>query len=177
MISLFTPILMPKKLIYTLVPFALILGFLFWWFSTSQVLKRRSADLLDCIRMEDGTGRIERSFKAENLRDLIDDTVTVVYPEMESTFSHRYATNEAITLPEDRAKSALLYLTELAEWITVSNETIEVSQHDDSSAQVSVEFDLAAKLKGKAEQSAKLRGSFEFSYSNNRWLLTAARFE
>ncbi|MFC5049011.1 hypothetical protein ACFPK9_00050 [Rubritalea spongiae] len=80
---------MKQKLISILVPLVLVLGFLFWWFSANQVLKRRSADIIDCVRMEQGTGRIERAFKAENLRDLIDENITVVYPQMESTFSHR----------------------------------------------------------------------------------------
>lgn len=168
---------MKQKIITILVPFVLVLGFLFWWFSSSQVLKRRSADLIDCVRMEQGTGRIERAFKAENLRDLIGDNVTVVYPQMKSTFSHRLSTNEAITLPEDRAKSALLYLTELAEWIKVSEEQINVREHDKKSATVDVAFKLESKLNGKSEQSAQLKGVFEYSYSNNRWLLTAARFE
>jgi ABC-type sugar transport system ATPase subunit len=167
---------MQKKLIFTLIPVAIAISFLFWWFSDSQVLQRRSANVIDCIRMEEGTGRIERAFKAENLRDLIDSNLTVVYPKMESTFSHRYATNQAITLPKDRAKTALVYLSEIAEWITVQDESISVIKHNDNSAQVDVSFLLTAKLKGKSEQSSALSGTFEFSYTNNRWLLTAARF-
>ncbi|MFC5049010.1 hypothetical protein ACFPK9_00045 [Rubritalea spongiae] len=50
-------------------------------------------------------------------------------------------------------------------------------EHDNSSASVSVAFNLEAKLKGKPKQSAPLKGVFEYNYTNNRWLLTAARFE
>ena len=168
---------MKQKIILILVPLACIIGFLVWWFSTSQVLLRRSADLIDCVRMEKDTGRIKRAFKSENLRDLVASTITVTYPQMKTTFDHRRSSNEAITLSEDRAKTALLYLTETAEWITVENEAIEVINVDGDSAEVSVSFDLAAKLKGKPLQSSKLKGTFRFSYDNNRWLVNRATFE
>ncbi|MGJ8673555.1 hypothetical protein [Rubritalea sp.] len=168
---------MQKKLILILTPLALILAFLFWWFSAPQVIMRRSASIIDCVAMEPGTGRLERSFKAENLRDLIDEHLTILYPEMQTSFKHPFSTNEAITLPRDRAKSALLYLTEIAEWITVTDTEIQLREHDESSAIVDVSFKLDAKLNKKPQQSAKLKGTFEFSYTNNRWLLAAAKFE
>ena len=166
-----------KKLILTLIPLACLVGFLFWWFSASQVLQRRSSALIDCVHMEPETSRMERAFKTEKLRDLLADTVTITYPSMETTFAHAMASNEPITLPKDRAKSALLYLTELAEWIKVSEQSVEVVNHDDSSAEVAVAFQLAAKLKGKPEQSAPLQGTFRFSYQQNRWLLRQADFQ
>jgi len=168
---------MKQKLILILVPLACVIGFLVWWFSTTQVLLRRSADLIDCVRMEKDTGRIKRAFKSENLRDLVASTVTITYPQMESIFAHSRSSNEPITLSEDRAKSALLYLTEMAEWITVENESIEVLSTDEKSAKVKVSFDLAAKLKGKAEQSSAMQGTFSFLYVNNRWLVAEAAFE
>lgn len=168
---------MKQKLILILVPLSCLIGFLVWWFSTTQVLLRRSGDFIDCVRMEKDTGRIKRAFKAENLRDLVSSTITVTYPQMESTFANSRSSNEPITLSENRAKTALLYLTEMAEWITVENESIEVLSNDDKSAEVKVSFDLAAKLKGKAEQTAAMNGVFSFQYVNNRWLITEAAFE
>ena len=168
---------MKKKLILILIPLACLVGFLVWWFSTSQVLLRRSSDLIDCVRMEKDTGRIKRAFKAENLRDLVASTITITYPQMETTFSHRRSSNEPITLSEDRAKTSLLYLTEMAEWIIVKNEAVEILNIDDKSAEVAVSFDLTAKLKGKPEQSSSLLGTFSFQYINNRWLVDQATFE
>jgi hypothetical protein len=168
---------MKQKLIFILVPLACIIGFLMWWFSTTQVLLRRSADLIDCVRMEKDTGRIQRAFKAENLRDLVASTITITYPQMETTFSHSRSSNEPITLSEDRAKASLLYLTEMAEWITVEDESIAVLSTDEKSAEVKVSFDLAAKLKGKPEQSSAMQGTFSFQYINNRWLVDQATFE
>ena len=168
---------MSKKQLFLLILVGLVIGFLIWWFSASQVLQRRSAALIESIRMEQGTGRLERAYKTENLRDLLDSTVTITYPAMETTFAHAMASNEPITLPADRAKSALLYLTELAEWISVSDESIEVIGHDDTSAEVAVSFKLAAKLKGKAEQATTMIGVFRFQYTKNRWLLNQADFQ
>lgn len=168
---------MKQKLIILSTALAILVGFLVWWFSTAQVLQRRSAELIDCVRMEKGTGRVKRAFKAENLRDIVASTITVTYPQMETTFVNSHSSNEPITLSEDHAKAALLYLTEMAEWITVENEKIEVLNHDDKSAKVAVSFDLAAKLQNKPEQAAKLQGTFSFKYTDNRWLVSEAAFE
>lgn len=168
---------MKQKLIIILIPLTFLIGFLFWWFSTSQVLLRRSADLIDCVRMEKDTGRIQRAFKTESLRDIVDNHITVTYPEMETTFTHSLSSNEPITLSEDHAKAALLYLTEMADWITVENETVKVISYGDQVAEVAVNFDLAAKLKGKALQSANLQGTFSFHYTDNRWLVSEVTFE
>lgn len=168
---------MSKKTLFPAIAIALVAAYLFWWFSTPQVLKRRSSDLIDCVRMEEGTGRVQRAFKADDLRDIITEHVTVTYPQMRSTFNHKYAINTPITLEENQAKSALLYLSELAEWITVENETIEVLEHNDTHAKVKVSFTLSAKLKGKPEQTADLKGIFSFEYKDNRWLVSEATFD
>ncbi|MFC4994436.1 hypothetical protein [Rubritalea tangerina] len=165
----------PKLLIF--VTFAsLILATLFWWFSSAQVLKRRTTELLECVEMEKGTGRIERAYKAEKLRDLIDDTITISYPTMSDAFSHTYATNEPITLPEQRAKTALLYLTETADWISVNNQTIQVVNHNKTTAKVRAHFDLSTKLKNRSQSDVSLEATLHFARVKNRWLLREASF-
>ena len=167
---------MNKKLITLITLVAGVAGFLCWWFSDSQVLARRSSALIECIELEPNTSRVQRAFKAENLRDLVAEDITVVYPEMESTFQHSRATSEPIFLSRNLAKSALLYLTETSEFITVSGQSVEVSESTDTTAQVHVSFDLAAKLKGKPEQSAKLKGVFTFEKIEGKWLITGVNF-
>lgn len=167
---------MNKKIILISTVVAALTGFLIWWFSASQVLARRSSDIIDCVRLEADTGRVQRAFKAENLRDLIADNVTIVYPEMTSTFQHARSSNEPVNLTEQLAKSALLYLGEMSEWITVENESVTVLSHGDGSAKVAVSFELTAKLKGKAEQKGQLEGIFTFEKIEGKWLLTEARF-
>lgn len=167
---------MNKKLITLATLTAIVAGFLIWWFSTPQVLSRRSADLIDCIQLDRDTNRVQRAFKAENLRDLVAPNISVVYPEMENTFQHTLATSEPIHLSRDLAKSALLYLTETSEYISVDQQEIEVLEHSDNSAAVQVAFDLAAKLKGKPEQSAKLKGIFTFDKIEGKWLVTEVNF-
>lgn len=167
---------MNKKVILISIAVTALAGFLIWWFSAPQVLARRSADIIDCVRLEEGTGRVQRAFNAENLRDLIAETLTISYPEMKVTFQHARSTNEPIQMSESQAKSALLYLSETAEWINVENDSIKVLSHDDNSAKVSVRFDLKAKLKSKTAQSGQLEGVFTFEKIEGKWLLTGARF-
>lgn len=167
---------MTKKILIPATFILAIIAFLLWWFSTAQVLKRRSLDLIDCVRMEEGTGRVQRAFKADNLKDYITDTITVTYPQMKSTFNHQYSTNLPISLDEDQAKSALLYLTELAEWIKVENESVEVLKHNENAATVKISFDITSKLKNMTEQSASLTGVLTFQYIEKRWLMAEATF-
>ncbi len=168
---------MKQKLLLYLTPVFLGFIFLSWWFSTPQVLQRRSAEIIDCIRMEEGTGRVQRAYKADKLRDLITNTITVEYPEMENTFRHRRANNEPITIDEHHARSALLYLTEIVDWITIENESIKVEEYTDDKARLNIQFTLTAKLRKREAREVNMRGNFEFRYSKNRWLLKVATFE
>ena len=167
---------MNKKLITLIVLAAITAGFLCWWFSTPKVLERRSSDLIECIQLELDTSRVQRAFKSENLRDLIADNITVIYPQMKNTFQHSRATSEPVTLSQNVAKSALLYLTESAEYINVKDQQVDVTEHSDDSAKVNVKFDIAAKLKGKTEQSASLDGVFYFEKIEGKWLVTEVTF-
>lgn len=153
-----------------------IAGFLMWWFSTEQVLLRRTASLLDSLRIEEGSGRMERAVKADNLAGLLDDPVVITYPNMASIFKSPYATSEPISISGDKAKGAHLYVGELAKFIEVTENSIEVMEHDDTSATVKVDFKMRTLFKNSPEKSANITGTLRYSKVDSHWVLSAGEF-
>ncbi len=50
---------------------ALILGFVFWWFSPAEVIKRRTRNLLQTMTLEPGSGKSGRQLGAYTLNALL----------------------------------------------------------------------------------------------------------
>lgn len=167
---------MNKKIITPLAFFGGILAILMWWFSATEVIKRRSSTLLECVHFEAGTSRVQRAHKAETLKDLIAGSISIRYPAIENSLNSFFSSDEAITLSEDKAKSALLYLTETAEWINIEEHSIEILSQEKRSAEVKANFTMTHKLKHSAENSVTLTGLFTFSKESGKWLLSAAEF-
>lgn len=77
----------------------LLTGFLFWWFSPVQILKRRTLSLLETMTMDAGTGKSTRQLGSYTLNGLLATEVELSTPtierangtfersEMESAFS------------------------------------------------------------------------------------------
>ena len=88
-----------KRLIISLAILALLGGFATWWFSDTQVLKRRTQSLLTTLTLDSGTGKVGRqmgtySFNALLAGEVALDTPTIKEAngtiqrdELESLFS------------------------------------------------------------------------------------------
>lgn len=62
---------------------ALLAGFLFWWFSPGQVLKRRTLSLLETLTMDSGTGRSTRQLGVYSLNAMLAPEVELEVPSVE----------------------------------------------------------------------------------------------
>ncbi len=72
------------KRIYILAAALLILSaFLFWWFSPTQVLKRRTMILLDTLTMDASTGKSGRQLGVYRLNSLLAEQVELSTPTIE----------------------------------------------------------------------------------------------
>jgi len=69
-----------------LIPVCVVLGgaFVMWWFSTSQVLKRRTSSLLETMTLEADSGMAGRQMKTYSLNRLLAESVKLENPEIEA---------------------------------------------------------------------------------------------
>ena len=88
-----------KRIIISLAILALLGGFATWWFSDTQVLKRRTQSLLTTLTLDSGTGKVGRQMGTYSLNALLAGEVVLDTPtikeangsfqrdELESIFS------------------------------------------------------------------------------------------
>lgn len=61
----------------------ILAGFLFWWFSPGQVVKRRTKNLIDLANLEAGTAPASRALGSFTLTKLLDDPVALSVPSVD----------------------------------------------------------------------------------------------
>ncbi|MES2923631.1 MAG: hypothetical protein V4819_18895 [Verrucomicrobiota bacterium] len=71
-----------KRLAISLVVLALLAGFAFWWFSDTQVLKRRTQSLLTTLTLDSGTGKVGRQMGSYSLNKLLASEVALDTPSI-----------------------------------------------------------------------------------------------
>ncbi|MGL5016533.1 MAG: hypothetical protein ACRDBP_00245 [Luteolibacter sp.] len=88
-----------KRFVIPLVVVGLLAGFGIWWFSPSQVVKRRTESLLETLTLDGGSGKVGRQMAVYSLNALLaprieleNPTITEASgsferPELESAFS------------------------------------------------------------------------------------------
>lgn len=72
-----------KRLVISAVILAALAGPGIWWFSDTQVLKRRTGSLLATLTLDSGTGRAGRQMAAYSLNALLASQVELENPEIE----------------------------------------------------------------------------------------------
>jgi hypothetical protein len=72
---------------------ALLAGFLVWWFSPGQVVKRRTKTLIGLANLEAGSGTASRAMGTFTLTKLLDDPVDLAVPSVEEA-NGRFARQE-----------------------------------------------------------------------------------
>lgn len=69
-----------KRLAISLVILALVAGLTAWWFSDTQVLKRRTKSLLTTLTLDAGSGKVGRQMGAYSLNAILANQVTLDTP-------------------------------------------------------------------------------------------------
>ncbi len=69
-----------KRLVISLIVIAILGGFGAWWFSDTQVLKRRTQSLLITLTLDSGTGKVGRQMGAYSLNALLASEVALDTP-------------------------------------------------------------------------------------------------
>ena len=69
-----------KRLAISLVILAVLAGFAYWWFSDTQVLKRRTQSLLTTLTLDSGKGKVGRQMGTYSLNALLASQVQLDTP-------------------------------------------------------------------------------------------------
>lgn len=74
---------MNRKLIISILSIALLIGLGAWWFSPTQVVKRRTAFLLETMSLNAGSGQVVRQKGVYSLNGLLAPQVELITPSLE----------------------------------------------------------------------------------------------
>ena len=69
-----------KRLAPSALVLALLVGFAFWWFADTQVVKRRTQKLLTTLTLDGGSGKVSRQMGAYSLNSLLATSVRLETP-------------------------------------------------------------------------------------------------
>lgn len=129
--------LMKKPLIIAATAFALTIGFLVWWFSDSQVIKRQTGALADAFTMRADDSNATRVSKNQALIELLDSKF-VCSIDLESYDSE---------LRKDELLSGHLYLVRVCQASQVQMANLEITSLTDTSATVVGDFSISIREK------------------------------
>lgn len=153
---------MKKPLIIIGTSFVLATGFLIWWFSDTQVIKRQTVELTELFTMSSGDGKASRVASNQNLAKLLDQKFTCTID------LDNYQGNHG----RDALLEAHLYLGQSCQFSSVQVSDINIQSQTDSSATVQAEFSISVRMKGGSTHSESSPATLTWAKtSNDEWRL------
>ena len=160
---------MKKSWIIIATVIAIIVGFLMWWFSDTQVLKRRTQELTELFSFEADGSKVTRINKNRLLGEILDKDFSCII-QLESYRGEHHA-GELV--------EGHIYLGQVCETSSVDMADFEITSIDDNEATIVAHFSiyLAMKKGGRnyAEESP-VTLTWEKS-PEGLWLLNGAKLE
>jgi hypothetical protein len=141
-------------------------AFAFWWFSPAQMVKRRTASLLDTLTLETGTGG--RRLAVYSLNALLADEVELdvpAIPEANGTFA-RADLESAFTWLCGQAKQTRF---EPLGFLSVTA--------DGDRAAVEVSLDAMVELPGRRPLDGRYSVTFHWCHGDDGWRLCRATWQ
>lgn len=156
---------MKKPLLIVSVIFALIVGFLVWWFSASQVIKRNTRELAETLTISAGDSKATRGFKGQDFAALLDaDFVGSVDVE-----------NYQGDIGRDDAVSGHQYLGFSCQFTRAEVTEIEIINLEGNQAEVHAHFEMHVTTKGGSSYSDEADATLIWVRSKeDTWLLQSA---
>lgn len=154
---------MKKPLIVAAAVFALVIGLLAWWFSDTQVIKRRTTELTEIFTIKADDGKASRISKNQNLGELLDRTFSCTIDLENYNGGHR----------RDDLIAAHLYLGQVCESSAVRVGAINITGQTNNSATVEAEFSVSVRMKGGKSYSESAPAALVWSKNENgQWRLS-----
>jgi len=134
-----------------------------WWFSDSQLLKRKSQDLLDCINVTGNESRQYLMLKTNSFANLLADQVQC-HVELE--------THQAHFTQEQLVENHHLFVTNVGSSIIIADD-LTVMMGEDNNA--SVDLSISLNVTGKKGQQYSESGTMTLEWrkdESDQWQLT-----
>lgn len=145
----------------------ILAAFLFWWFSPTQVLKRRTMTLLDTLTMDAGTGKSGRQLGVYRLNSLLAEQVELSTPTIEQANG---------TFDRSELESGFSWICQQAKQTRFLLD--EIQSIDVASDRGKVVFTLEALVELPSDNPAdgKFEVTFQWQRENDIWRLYSAEW-
>jgi hypothetical protein len=151
-----------------LIPVLVVLvsgAFVMWWFSTSQVLKRRTSSLLETMTIEADSGMAGRQMKTYSLNRLLADSVKMETSEIEAASG---------TFERNELESGFSWLANQAKETRFEVEDFETIEVDGETAKVVLTLTGLVDLKSYRPVDGKYDVVLDWRKEGDGWRLTGS---
>ncbi len=146
----------------------ILAGFLFWWFSPAQVLKRRTLSLLETLTMDAGTGKSTRQLGVYSLNALLAPEVELRTPTI--------AEADGI-FERSELESAFSWLCQHAKQTHFELDKIEAVNISGDRGEVVFSLDALVELPAYRPADGRFQVTFHWQREKNEsWRLAAAEW-
>lgn len=151
-----------RKFLIPMAALVLIGGFLIWFFSPKQVVKRRTEKLMSTLTMEAGSGDASRQFSSLTLGKLIGNEVELEVPSIEE--ANGVHSKDEI----NSGFSALARMSKFTKFEIVDWHSIQVEKEK---ATVTVSLNAAVALPTYQPLSGLYEAKLHWEKTKDEWLL------
>ena len=156
-----------KRLALTALVFALFGSLIYWWFLPTQVLKRRTSQILHTLTLDAGTSRSSRQLGVYALNALLASSVqldTPTLPDANGTFDR------------SEVESAFSWLCEQAKQSHFTLGKFHSVMIDGDQADVAFAIEALVELPGSRPVEGHYEVTFRWQLEQNAWHLTRANW-
>lgn len=157
-----------RRLLVPLVALLVVGGFLVWWFSPTQVVTRRTKDLLEVLTLEDGTAPMSRIQGSLKLDRLLGKKVEISVPAVEDANGN---------FDKTEVGSAYNWLCTGAKETRLKLEGIDSIVIEGDKATVVTSLDALVDMKGFRPIDGPGEATFVWRKTEDGWLLEKAAWQ
>lgn len=152
---------MKNPVIILLAILVAIVGFLMWWFSPTQVVKRQINTLVETLNIAADDGKATRASKNQDFSTLLGEKFAA---ELNASGMQRYFT-------KDDAIEAHLALISTCQSCSLSMSNLVLDRVNDSTFRFTCKADASVSLKGGDSQSESGKLTIIWEKTENSWVM------
>lgn len=143
-------------------------GFLFWWLSPEQVLKRRTVKLLDAMTLSEGSGAAGRQMNSYALNGLIGKELALQTPTIEQANG---------TFEKSEIEAGFQWLTSQAKFTRFELKQVDSVMIDGNRATVNAAIEGVVALPSYRPADGAYRVELDWRREEDGWKLIRARWD
>jgi hypothetical protein len=156
-----------KRLAIPATALLVLAAFLFWWFSPTQVLKRRTLSLLETLTMDAGTGKSTRQLGAYSLNALLAREVELSTPTIDQANG---------TFERSELESAFSWLCQQAKHTSFELDEFRTVNISGERGEVVFSLDALVELPTYRPVDGRFAVTFRWQREEETWRLASAEW-